>query len=280
MAGLVVAVAALVAGGPGDANVVVTYKTTPHGGSYAPRNVVVTWVEDSAGNFIKTLDRWAATRKSHLVGWIAKAGNNDVDAVSGATRQDHAQTLMATWDLKTKAGVDVPDGTYTIRMELADSNSTVATQNDQGTYTFVKSSTAATQTNVTSGGFTTTIAYTPNASATCNNNTIDPGETCDPPGTCPTSCADSGDACMPNVLVGTAAGCTAQCIPQAVTACASADGCCPAGCDATTDSDCSAGSGGGGSLTGGCATGGGGAQLVIGWLVLGALLAFRRAHAA
>ena len=272
--GFVVLAVALVTAAPGNANVVVTYTTTPHGGTFAPKNVVVAWVEDAAGNFVKTIDRWSATRTSHLVAWIAKAGNGDADAVSGATRPDHTQTLTANWDFKNKAGQVVPDGTYTIRMELADSNSSTPAQNDQGTYTFTKSATASKQSNVKSGGFTTTIDYTPNASPTCNNGVIDPGETCDPPGTCPTSCADSGDACMPNVLVGTAAGCTAQCVPQAVTACSNGDGCCPAGCTPANDSDCTAGSSGGGNLSGGCDTGGN-APLLLGLTLVG-LLVWRR----
>jgi hypothetical protein len=264
---------------PAHANVVVTYTTTPHGGNYAPRNVVAAWVEDANGAFVKTISRWSAARTSHLVAWIAKAGANDADAVSGATRQSHAQPVTATWDLKNKAGNEVPDGTYTIRMELADSNSNAAAQNDQGTYTVVKNTSPATQSNVKSGGFTATINYTPSASPTCNNGVVDVGETCDPPGSCPATCAASADACMPNVLVGSAAGCTAACVVQPVTACVAGDGCCPMGCDATTDSDCDAAAGPSGgdgtNVVGGCAAGGG-AQLAVGWLVIGLGLLIRR----
>jgi uncharacterized protein (TIGR03382 family) len=257
---------------------VVTSTTTSHGGSFAPRNVVATWVEDASGVFIKTISRWANARKSHLVAWIAKAGGNDVDAISGATRQDHSRPVIATWDLKNKAGNEVPDGTYTIRMELADSNSSTPAQNDQGTYTFVKNTAAATQANVKSGGFTTTINYTPNASPTCNNGMIDAGETCDPPGTCPTSCAASADACMPNELVGSAAGCTAACVVQPITECVAGDGCCPMGCDASLDADCDAGagSGGGGAAVNGGCTAGGGVQAAAGWLLLGLFVIVRR----
>lgn len=257
---------------PVEANVVVTYTTTQKGGNYAPRNIVATWVEDANGTFIKTIDRWANTQKRHLATWTGKAGANDADAISGATRQNHAAGLTATWDLKNKAGNEVPDGTYTIRMELADSNT--AAQNDQGTYTFVKGATSATQSNLKSGGFTATIAYTPNASLTCNNGKVDVGETCDPPGSCPTTCAASADACMPNVLVGSAAGCTAACVAQPVSACVGGDGCCAAGCDATTDSDCAAASGDG-QITGGCSAQAGG-QLATFLVALGLFASRRR----
>ena len=266
------------------ADVVVTTTTTAHGGPYAPRNVVATWVEDANGTFLKTISRWSNARTSHLVAWLAKAGGNDVDAVSGATRQSHAQPVIATWNLKNKAGVEVPDGTYRIRIELADSNSNSANQNDQGTYTFVKNTAASTQTSVPSGGFTATIRYTPNVSATCNNGTVDVGETCDPPGTCPTSCPASADACMPNVLVGSAAGCTAACVAEAITGCVNGDGCCAAGCDATSDNDCEPAAGpggngpsnaGGSNVSGGCAADGG-SQIAAGWLLLGLLVITRR----
>lgn len=257
---------------PAEANVVVTGTTTAHGGPYAPRNVVAIWIEDANGTFVKTIGRWANARTSRLVAWVAKAGSGDVDAVSGATRQDHTQRVTATWDLKNKAGTEVPDGTYTIRMELADSNASSPAQNDQGTYSFVKNTAGATQTNVKSGGFTATIDYKPNASPTCNNGTVDAGETCDPPGTCPTSCAASADACMPNVLVGSAAGCTASCTAQPITDCVADDGCCPAGCDDGADSDCG---GGGSTVLGGCNVDGS-SQLVAGWLLLGLFAIARR----
>jgi hypothetical protein len=73
--------------------------------------------------------------------------------------------------------------------------------------------------------------------ATCGNGVLDPGETCDPPGSCPSSCSD-GNACTIDSSTGSAAGCNLSCTHQAISACISGDGCCPAGCNANTDSDC------------------------------------------
>jgi hypothetical protein len=256
------------------------FMTTPAGGNFAPRNVVAVWVEDAQGNFVKTIGRWAGQRRQYLLAWNGKAGTNDVDAVTSATRGDHLNTIQAVWNLQNKAGQVVPDGTYTIRMELADRNSTAVTQNNEGTFTFVKSANPQVQTNLSSGGFTNvSISYA--AAAACGNSVIDPGETCDPAGSCPTSCPASADACMPNVLVGTAATCTAQCETQLITACANDDGCCPQGCTEATDTDCGAGGGsggGGGNATdtgvqGGCASTPSGSLVVL----LGAgLLVLRR----
>lgn len=258
-----------------DGTVTVTVTTTPRGGNYAPANVVAIWAQDAQGAFIKTMGRWANARRQHLVAWTTAAGALDVDAVSGATRNNHTAPLTVTWNLRDKANAEIPDGTYTIRMELADQNSNQPDQNHQGTFTFVKGTEPQTQTALVNGGFTNvSITFTPNANS-CNNGAVDVGETCDPPGSCPTTCAASTDACAPNQLVGDAQTCTAACMVTAITACVGGDGCCADGCDEASDSDCAAGGAGGGGgsneIVGGCATGSsGGEPLVLG--ALGALL--------
>lgn len=157
-----------------------TFTTTPNGGQYAPKHVVAVWVEGSGGSFVKTIGRWSATRTSSLVGWRAQAGGADVDAVSGATILTHTAPLTVTWDLKDRAGAIIADGTYTLRMELADSNANTPAQNHQGTFTFVKSTTAQMQAALTSGGFT-------NVSIN-----LDPGAAPPPPSDPPPSDPPSG----------------------------------------------------------------------------------------
>ena len=128
------------------------------------------WIEAPGGTFVKTIGRWAATRRTKLVGWIAKAGIADVDAVSGATNANYG-TLTAKWDMTARQAPAPPlpapvDGTYTIRMELADSNATQPTQNNQGTFTFNRNGIASTQTALSNGGFTNvSIVYSAPASA-------------------------------------------------------------------------------------------------------------------
>ena len=139
----------------------VTFTSSPNGGQYAPRNVVAVWIEGNGGTFVKTIGRWAATRVGSLVAWNGKSGG-DADAVSGATRLDHTAPLTVTWNLKDKQGAAVPDGTYTIRMEMADSNATTAGQNRQGTFTFVNGTAPQNQTGLTNGGFSNvTIDFKP-----------------------------------------------------------------------------------------------------------------------
>lgn len=139
----------------------ITATSSAGGGAYAPRNVVAIWITGPSGSFVKTIGRWADQRKQHLVAWGTASGG-DADAVSGATRQDHAQPLTATWDMKAKGGQLVGNGTYTVRMESADFNANLASQNHQGTFTFVKGASPQTQTNLSSGGFSNvTITFTP-----------------------------------------------------------------------------------------------------------------------
>lgn len=79
---------------------------------------------------------------------------------------------------------------------------------------------------------------------TCGNGVVDDGfgELCDTgiasgTGACPAAC-DDGMACTADVLAGS--GCQAQCMNSPITVPAAGDGCCPAGANATTDSDCPA----------------------------------------
>ena len=75
-------------------------------------------------------------------------------------------------------------------------------------------------------------------SANCGNGVIEPGETCDPPGTCPTACFD-GNTCTTDTLTGSALNCNSACTYPAIVSCVGGDGCCPSGCNANNDSNCS-----------------------------------------
>jgi len=260
---------------PARADVSVTVTTTPNGGNYAPKNVVALWIEDAGGKFIKTFDRFSQARTSHLVAWVTAAGPGDADAVSGATRPNHVNPITATWNLRDRLGALVPDGTYTIRMELADSNASQPAQNHQGTFTFTKGAAPETQSGLSSGGFlNVSIDFQPVVD-TCNNGVVDSGEACDPSvaNSCPTACPAATDACMPNELVGDAATCTAACTVQPVTSCADGDGCCAPGCTPSNDSDCDGA--GNGDLSGSCSAGGTGGALVLFGLA-GLAVALRR----
>ncbi len=154
---------------PADAAVVtgtleITGTASPTGiGQYAPNHVLAVWLEGPGGTFVKTIDRQAQVRTAALVAWRAKAGNTDVDAVSGATRPSYGTPFTITSDLLDRAGAaEIPDGTYTVRMESSDLNAVTANQNNQGTFTFIKGPAPQAQTALTSDGFAAvSITYTP-----------------------------------------------------------------------------------------------------------------------
>lgn len=252
------------AGAASAGTLTVAFDTTAKGGNYQPRNVVAVWIQNSSGQFVKTIGRWAAERRSSLVSWTLAAGGADADAVSGATRAGHGR-LSVTWDGRNRAGVEVPDDTYTIRMELADRNSSMPSDNHQGAFAFVKGTTAVNTTTSANGFNNVNVIYVPGPT-TCNNGVIDANETCDPPGSCPTSCPTATDSCRPLQLNGAASTCTAVCVERVIRICGGGDNCCPTGCLPSNDSDCMAGGGGGGgsgsgdgsgeeAASGGCTTG-------------------------
>ncbi len=140
----------------------ITATTTTKGGQYAPANVVAVWIEDSAGAFVKTIDRWSSVRTQYLLEWNAAAGVGDVDSVSGASRLDHATPLSFQWKLKGRDQQVIPDGTYTVRMESTESNSVNPNENNEATFTFEKGAAPQSQTGLSNGGFTNvSIEFTP-----------------------------------------------------------------------------------------------------------------------
>jgi len=65
-----------------------------------PNNVVAVWVEDSIGNFVKTIGRRSSVRSTSLINWTAKSGGAsvDTDGLAGASRSSHTGTF--TFNLK------------------------------------------------------------------------------------------------------------------------------------------------------------------------------------
>jgi hypothetical protein len=83
--------------------------------------------------------------------------------------------------------------------------------------------------------------------ALCGNGVVEAGEACDSAialgkeGACPVDCPEEATGCMTRRLDGRREDCTARCVLSPVTSCRSndKDGCCPAGCTALDDPDCS-----------------------------------------
>lgn len=105
-----------------DGSVIFTVLSVSNGATYSPKNVFAVWIKDAGGNFVISRKVMAASRKVHLVKWMASSGNNSVGAITGATLPNH-QFHTISWDCRNQAGELVPDGVYEIWVEYTSRNS-------------------------------------------------------------------------------------------------------------------------------------------------------------
>jgi len=143
----------------------VSTTTKTYNGQYAPKNIMAIWIEDSSGAFVKTLLAYTSNTKyrSYLSNWKSATSStyNTVDATTGATRSSHG-TRSCTWNGTNTSGTLVADGTYTVKMEMTESNAT----GKIGSFTFTKGSSATTVTPSSITGFSDiTIKWTPSTTS-------------------------------------------------------------------------------------------------------------------
>jgi hypothetical protein len=100
--------------------VTLDFTTLPQGGRYQPKNIGVVWIQNASGDYITAIEIWAGFRARYLRKWLGVNPFGDsADAVSSATLRMH-ETHSATWDLKDSDGSIVPDGDYTLFIEVTD----------------------------------------------------------------------------------------------------------------------------------------------------------------
>ena len=69
---------------------------------------------------MQAIEVWARTRARYLSKWLAAdPSGNRVDAISSATLSSH-KTHTSTWNLTDVNGNKVPDGDYTVYIEVTD----------------------------------------------------------------------------------------------------------------------------------------------------------------
>jgi len=117
----------IVSGTPAQATgeVIISFDYTRQSGAASNQHAV--WIEDTDGNFIKSLfaSRWTAnggykTRHDSIFIWAERAGlanmsKDEIDAVAGASPRTGAQ--LYTWDLTDLSGDSVLQGDYIIYVE-------------------------------------------------------------------------------------------------------------------------------------------------------------------
>jgi len=97
--------------------------TTAYSAKYDPRNVAVVWVENSSGQFVKTLCRHAGSRINYLYQWSSARGSyTDVDGVTSATINSQPQTHTVVWDCRDTNNAVVADGLYFFKAEYTSIN--------------------------------------------------------------------------------------------------------------------------------------------------------------
>jgi hypothetical protein len=117
---------------PGSAGTLKTqFTTVSMGGTWAPDNIGAVWIEDASQRYIKTLELWAGVRKRNLYKWGVRACHKpEVDVVTRATLPTH-QTHEVSWNGKDLNGLLVPDGTYTLFIEVTETEIDVGVTSTQ-----------------------------------------------------------------------------------------------------------------------------------------------------
>lgn len=100
----------------------VTVKTATYNGDYSPANSLMMWIQKD-NQFVKTILKKAEKRIRYCTKW-ASISKNDVDGLTGATRDDHTDSLVAIWDCTDQNGAAVANGTYQFWVEMTEDNAT------------------------------------------------------------------------------------------------------------------------------------------------------------
>jgi hypothetical protein len=127
------------------------------------KNILAIWIENNAGVFVKTRNKYAVAEVDHLPTWAVKSGGvlsnssspscNITDATTGATLSGTAAipspaygTRTVTWDGKNVSGalngVTVADGVYTVWIESSWVDSGVNNHGTIASFSFTKGPTA------------------------------------------------------------------------------------------------------------------------------------------
>ena len=115
--------------------------STTSSGGYSPSHLLTIWIENANATFIKTKIKYSSPDNlDHLQTWVAKSGQNVVDAVTGPTLTTHG-TVTFLWNGTDVNGVLVPDGSYNIWLEMA-WGSSLSTGKTVNSFQFTKGATA------------------------------------------------------------------------------------------------------------------------------------------
>ncbi len=116
---------------PGDTTVLFTVKTVSYNGFYKPKHVLAIWITNSSNQYVTTLklNGQNPNFRNKLFVWKSYShtlANPPVtaDCITGATLTAHT-THTVKWNGKDASGISTPDGTYTMWVEINETNDSI-----------------------------------------------------------------------------------------------------------------------------------------------------------
>ena len=101
-----------------------TVTTMPLGGKYQPKNIGAIWIETRDGEFVKTLELWAKTRRRYLTKFNKAVGTaGTVDVTASATLLMH-KTHDVLWHHIDRSALNRSPGPYRLCVEVTDASAT------------------------------------------------------------------------------------------------------------------------------------------------------------
>lgn len=100
------------------------YMTQTIMGQYAPANATAVWIEDAQEQYIATLEVHARLRLPGLRCFQMRACQEEPgpDVITGASLEDHEKPHDVTWRGTDYKGRPVPDGQYTLFIEITETD--------------------------------------------------------------------------------------------------------------------------------------------------------------
>jgi hypothetical protein len=111
------------------------FTTVSLNGKYAPHNGGVAWVADAQGKWVHTFEFWIGPFYGALKAYFMAGGPNYVaiapnlslapvppDVITSATLHTHKTHAGESWNLKDANGNEIPDGNYSIVIEVTEQN--------------------------------------------------------------------------------------------------------------------------------------------------------------
>src|ERR1700712_3820094 len=86
-----------------------------------PENMGAIWISKPDGTFVRSLEVWRLNkeRARHLLAYNKACQCPKPDVIATATLNKHREH-MVSWDLSSREGAQVPAGSYTLHIEVAD----------------------------------------------------------------------------------------------------------------------------------------------------------------